>query len=101
MVALLRQNKEQEAKEELKRRVKQFDMQRREAQKHRQPFPTGSYGNSSYGGNTRPSSTYSEPTIQSATETARSYSRSVVVAVACWLARLRSSLDSEIRIISI
>jgi len=75
---IIARNKEQEAKEELKRRAKQLEMQRREAQKRGQTFQSGSgsYGNSGYGGNVRPSSTYSEPSIQTTAESTRSYNSS-------------------------
>ncbi|KAI8644358.1 hypothetical protein BD408DRAFT_413304 [Parasitella parasitica] len=51
---IIAKNKEQEAKEELKRRAKQFEMQRKEAQKRGQAFMQGNFssGNSTgaYGG---------------------------------------------------
>ncbi|KAI8382969.1 hypothetical protein BD560DRAFT_385665 [Blakeslea trispora] len=49
---IIAKNKEQEAKEELKRRAKQFEMQRKEAQKRGQGFMQGNFstGNVNMGG---------------------------------------------------
>ncbi|CEG69916.1 coatomer subunit delta [Rhizopus azygosporus] len=49
---IIAKNKEAEAKEELKRRAKQFELQRKEAQKRGQEFMQGNYksGNSGFGG---------------------------------------------------
>ncbi|KAI8334168.1 Longin-like domain-containing protein [Choanephora cucurbitarum] len=52
---IIAKNKEQEAKEELKRRAKQFEMQRKEAQKRGQGFMQGNFNSSNinmggYGG---------------------------------------------------
>ncbi|KAI8967456.1 hypothetical protein BDF20DRAFT_901180 [Mycotypha africana] len=44
---IIAKNKEQEAKEELKRRAKQFEMQRKEAQKRGQGFMQGNFNSSS------------------------------------------------------
>ncbi|EIE80530.1 hypothetical protein RO3G_05235 [Rhizopus delemar RA 99-880] len=49
---IIAKNKEAEAKEELKRRAKQFEMQRKEAQKRGQEFMQGNFksSNNSFGG---------------------------------------------------
>ncbi|KAI8990353.1 hypothetical protein BDB01DRAFT_507273 [Pilobolus umbonatus] len=69
---IIAKNKEQEAKEELKRRAKQFEMQRKEAQKHGRAFMQGNFNSSvsnnmgnmggmgSYGGNYSPSEAIKE-----------------------------------------
>ncbi|RUP48525.1 hypothetical protein BC936DRAFT_144446 [Jimgerdemannia flammicorona] len=72
---IIARNKEQEAKEELKRRAKQLEMQRREAQKRGQSYMAGNYSGN-FGNNSRPSSTYNEPTVQSTVEERSSYNSS-------------------------
>ncbi|KAI8384449.1 uncharacterized protein BYT42DRAFT_612150 [Radiomyces spectabilis] len=65
---IIAKNKEQEAKEELKRRAKQFEMQRKEASKRGQGFMQGNFSstNNFNGGRFSPSL---EPTVQTVTET--------------------------------
>ncbi|KAI7858772.1 hypothetical protein BDC45DRAFT_497602 [Circinella umbellata] len=60
---IIAKNKEQEAKEELKRRAKQFDMQKKEAQKRGQGFMQGNFSsqNNYMGGRFSPAL---EPTVQ-------------------------------------
>lgn len=76
---IIAKNKEQEAKEELKRRAKQFEMQRKEAQKRGQGFMQGNFnsngsGMGSYGGG---SGSYSpSESLPSMRESPSSYSRS-------------------------
>ncbi|KAI8336581.1 hypothetical protein BC941DRAFT_452960 [Chlamydoabsidia padenii] len=68
-------NKEREAKEELKRRAKQFDLQRMEALKRGQGFMQGNYSNSSNGMGGRYSPSI-EPSAQSMVEVSSYSSRS-------------------------
>ncbi|KAI7898749.1 uncharacterized protein BX663DRAFT_523977 [Cokeromyces recurvatus] len=74
---IIAKNKEQEAKEELKRRAKQFEMQRKEAQKRGQGFMQGNFNSSSnmsgYMGGGYSPSTESVPSMR---ESPSSYSRS-------------------------
>ncbi|KAG2201423.1 hypothetical protein INT47_001472, partial [Mucor saturninus] len=78
---IIAKNKEQEAKEELKRRAKQFEMQRKEAQKRGQGFMQGNFntngssggGSGSYGnGGTYSPSSESLPSMR---ESPSSYAR--------------------------
>ncbi|KAI9246502.1 hypothetical protein BDA99DRAFT_527051 [Phascolomyces articulosus] len=64
---IIAKNKEQEAKEELKRRAKQFDMQKKEAQKRGQGFMQGNFSSQSnyMGGRFSPAL---EPTVQSSVD---------------------------------
>ncbi|KAI8065943.1 coatomer subunit delta [Gongronella butleri] len=52
---IIARNKEREAKEELKRRAKQFDLQRKEASKRGQGFMQGNFSSNSMGGRFSPS----------------------------------------------
>ncbi|KAL1930083.1 hypothetical protein VTP01DRAFT_1237 [Rhizomucor pusillus] len=71
---IIAKNKEKEAKEELKRRAKQFEMQKKEAQKRGQGFMQGNFSSSNYmGGRFSPAL---EPTVQSSLETTSYVSRS-------------------------
>ncbi|KAI9365298.1 hypothetical protein BD770DRAFT_357338 [Pilaira anomala] len=75
---IIAKNKEQEAKEELKRRAKQFEMQRKEAQKRGQGFMQGNFNtNGASSGSYGNSGTYSpsSESLPSMRETASSYSR--------------------------
>ncbi|CAO3619715.1 unnamed protein product [Cunninghamella echinulata] len=64
---IIARNKEREAKEELKRRAKQFDLQRKEASKRGQGFMQGNYSSSNtMGGRYSPSL---EPSAQSMIQT--------------------------------
>ncbi|KAG2237189.1 hypothetical protein BDF21DRAFT_356700 [Thamnidium elegans] len=76
---IIAKNKEQEAKEELKRKAKQFEMQRKEAQKRGQGFMQGNFntnGGGGGGGNYGNSGAYSpSETLPSMRESAPSYSR--------------------------
>ncbi|GAN02742.1 coatomer subunit delta [Mucor ambiguus] len=77
---IIAKNKEQEAKEELKRRAKQFEMQRKEAQKRGQGFMQGNFNSSNssmmggYGGGGSGYSPSSE-SLPSMRESPSSYSR--------------------------
>ncbi|KAL0074942.1 hypothetical protein J3Q64DRAFT_1776750 [Phycomyces blakesleeanus] len=63
---IIARNKEQEAKEELKRRAKQFEMQKKEAAKRGQGFMQGNFSANNYmGGQHSPSI---DPTIQTSVE---------------------------------
>ncbi|KAI8082782.1 uncharacterized protein BX664DRAFT_301207 [Halteromyces radiatus] len=63
---IIARNKEREAKEELKRRAKQFDLQRKEASKRGQGFMQGNFSNNTMGGRYSPSL---EPSAQSMIQT--------------------------------
>ncbi|RCH83443.1 Coatomer subunit delta, partial [Rhizopus stolonifer] len=82
---IIAKNKEQEAKEELKRRAKQFEMQRKEAQKRGQGFMQGNFSSSSmtmggYGGGSGYSP--SSESLPSMRDSPSSYSRSSTTASA-------------------
>ncbi|KAI8332576.1 coatomer subunit delta [Chlamydoabsidia padenii] len=63
---IIARNKEREAKEELKRRAKQFDLQRKEASKRGQGFMQGNFSTNTMGGRYSPSL---EPSSQSMIQT--------------------------------
>ncbi|KAI8576259.1 hypothetical protein K450DRAFT_257908 [Umbelopsis ramanniana AG] len=70
---IIARNKEQEAKEELKRKAKQLEMQRREAAKRGQMYMQGNYSGGFSGNRASPSL---EPTVQAATEQRSTYNSS-------------------------
>ncbi|KAG2174386.1 hypothetical protein INT43_004409 [Umbelopsis isabellina] len=70
---IIARNKEQEAKEELKRRAKQLEMQRRDAAKRGQMYMQGNYSGGFAGNRSQPSL---EPSVQSVTEQRPSFNSS-------------------------
>ncbi|KAL1920710.1 uncharacterized protein VTP21DRAFT_1087 [Calcarisporiella thermophila] len=71
---IIARNKEQEAKEELKRRMRQLEMQRREAQKRGAPYMGGgsSFGGAGFGQPSRSISPFVEQSYQQNYESERS-----------------------------